>query len=118
LLSRLSESTSTASLRPATSLARPRPSVPVASMKAVTSAGQWAEMARLLKPFRDHAVQRLSIIRSELAENDEGLVAREAACPQCRERHIDELTINEDDSVVCSTCGRRYLLPGSEGGGA
>ena len=81
------------------------------SPSAVTSAGQWAEMARLLKPFRDHAVERLAIIRSELAEDDEGLVPREAACPQCRERRVDELAINEDESVLCATCGRRYQLP-------
>ena len=72
-------------------------------------------MAHLLKPFRDHAVERLAIIRSDLAENDEELVAREAACPQCRERRVDRLTINEDESVVCTTCGRRYVPPGSEG---
>ena len=82
--------------------------------RAVTSASGWAEMARLLKPFRDHAVERLAIIRSELAENDEEQVPREAACPQCRERRVDKLTINEDDSVVCATCGNRYALPGSE----
>jgi hypothetical protein len=82
--------------------------------RAVTSASGWAEMAHLLKPFRDHAVERLAIIRSELAENDEELVAREAACPLCRERRVDKLTINEDDSVICATCGRRYQVPGSE----
>lgn len=82
--------------------------------RAVTSASRWAEMARLLKPFRDDAVLRLAIIRSQLAENDEGLVPREAACPQCRERRLDELTINDDDSVLCATCGRRYQLPATE----
>ena len=84
------------------------------SPRTVASAGEWAEMARLLKPFRDHAVERLAAIREELAENDDDLVSLESACPQCRERRVDALAINEDDSVVCATCGRRYPLPGSE----
>jgi hypothetical protein len=88
------------------------------SPHAVASAGGWGEMARLLKPFRDEAVQRLASIRSELAQNAEELVAREAACPGCRERPVDELSINEDGSVVCATCGRRYQLPGSEASNA
>ena len=83
--------------------------------KVVASAGEWADMARLLKPFRDHAVDRLVAIREELVESDEDLVSADAACPRCRERRVDELAINEDDSVVCATCGRRYVLPGSEG---
>jgi DNA-directed RNA polymerase subunit RPC12/RpoP len=82
--------------------------------RAVTSAGNWAEMARLLKPFRDRAVVRLGAIRAEMAESDEDLVPREAACPSCGERRTDELGLNEDGSVVCATCGRRYSA--AEGG--
>jgi len=84
--------------------------------KAVTSAGEWSEIARLVKPFRDHAVERLATIREELAENDDDLVTREAACPGCGERRVDELSINEDGSVVCATCGRRYQVPASGAG--
>jgi DNA-directed RNA polymerase subunit RPC12/RpoP len=81
--------------------------------KLVTGASAWAEMARLLKPFRDDAVARLTQIRAEV-EDPDGVVAPEAACPSCGQRRMDELAINEDDSVLCSTCGRRYQLPGSE----
>jgi hypothetical protein len=35
------------------------------SLKAVTSAASWVEMARSLKPFRDHALERLAQIRKE-----------------------------------------------------
>ena len=73
-------------------------------------------MARLLKPFRDHAVERLTVIREELAQGDDDLVSPEAACPQCRERRVDALAINEDDSAVCATCGNRYELPGPDAG--
>jgi DNA-directed RNA polymerase subunit RPC12/RpoP len=83
--------------------------------RAVTSAGGWAEMARLLKPFRDRAVYRLAAIRGELAESDEELVPREAACPSCGERRADELALNSDDSVLCATCGRRYSVAGDGG---
>ena len=85
------------------------------SPKAVASAGEWAEMAALLKPFRDDAVQRLATIREELADSDEDIVAREAACPQCQERRVDQLSINEDDSVLCARCGRRYTFPARRG---
>jgi uncharacterized Zn finger protein (UPF0148 family) len=27
---------------------------------------------------------------------------------------VDELTINQDGSVACATCGRRYTLPGTK----
>jgi hypothetical protein len=33
--------------------------------KAVTSAADWTELARLLKPFRDAAVERIEQIRKE-----------------------------------------------------
>jgi DNA-directed RNA polymerase subunit RPC12/RpoP len=82
--------------------------------RAVASAGGWLELAELLKPFRDQALMRLAVIREELAQNDEDLVAPEQACPSCGERRVDELSINEDGSVVCATCGRRYQVPGSE----
>jgi hypothetical protein len=68
-------------------------------------------MARLLRPFRDHVVERAAAIRLELEEHSGDLVEPEQACPGCGERHIDRLAINEDDSVVCSNCGRRYHLP-------
>jgi formylmethanofuran dehydrogenase subunit E len=84
--------------------------------RAVASASEWAEMARLLKPFRDEAVARATKIRAELAESDEDLVAADQACPQCKERRVDELALNEDGSVVCATCGTRYTL--SADGGA
>ena len=83
------------------------------SPKAVASAGEWAEMARLLKPFRDHAVQRLEAIRREMMEADEEeFVPSEVGCPGCGERRIDALALNDDESVVCGTCGRRYTLVG------
>jgi hypothetical protein len=47
--------------------------------RAVTSSGEWAEMARLLKPFPDHVVERLFMIRRELAKGDEDSVPEEAA---------------------------------------
>ena len=37
----------------------------------------------------------------------------EAACPDCSERRRVHLTLDFDESVVCSTCGERYFLPGS-----
>ena len=83
--------------------------------RAVTSAGNWAEMARLLKPFRDRALARLGAIREEMAESDEDLVPREAACPSCGERRTDELGLNEDGNVICATCGRRYSVAGNGG---
>ena len=83
------------------------------SPAAVTSAAGWADLARLLKPFRDNAVERVAQIRQELVDPD-SVVAREAACPGCGERRVDELSINEDDSVLCATCGRRYQLPSRE----
>ena len=82
--------------------------------RAVTSAADWAEMARLLKPFRDEAVARLAMIRERLAESDEDLVETTMACPSCAERRVDELTLNDDGSVVCATCGRRYSVAGEE----
>jgi DNA-directed RNA polymerase subunit RPC12/RpoP len=67
-------------------------------------------MARLLKPFRDEAAARMTKIRADLAESDDDLVNAALACPQCGERRVDELGLNEDGSVVCATCGRRYSV--------
>ena len=83
--------------------------------RAVTSAGDWEEMARLLKPFRDHVLGRLDHIRERLAEGDEDLVEPGQACPRCRERRVDELSLNEDGSVVCAACGNRYSIAGDGG---
>jgi formylmethanofuran dehydrogenase subunit E len=66
----------------------------------------------LVKPFRDHAVERTAALREEMANGD--LVVEWAACPGCGERRVDELTVNEDESVVCSTCSRRYWPKGSQ----
>jgi uncharacterized protein YbaR (Trm112 family) len=85
--------------------------------QAVASAGEWSEIARLLKPFRDEAIGRLDQIRAELADTDEDMVEAAQACPQCHERRVDELGLNEDGSVVCATCGRRYSV-GEEAGDA
>jgi DNA-directed RNA polymerase subunit RPC12/RpoP len=84
---------------------------------AVASASEWSEIARLLKPFRDEAIQRVAQIRAELADADEDMVEAAQACPYCHERRVDELSINEDGSVVCATCGRRYSV-GEEAGDA
>ena len=84
--------------------------------RAVTSAAGWAELARLLEPFRDHAVERIAAIREEQAESEDDLVATHQACPSCGERRTDELVLNDDDSVLCATCGRRYSL--AKDGGA
>lgn len=80
--------------------------------RVVASAGEWAELALLLKPFRDEAVQRIGTIREEA--HADVLVSPEAACPSCSERRFGELLINEDGSALCTTCGRRYELPGKE----
>jgi hypothetical protein len=80
----------------------------------VNSASQWAERARILKPFRDHIIEQSESIREELAEREGGLAPRKAACPGCQERRVDRLSTNEDDSVVCATCGRRYQLSAVE----
>ena len=83
--------------------------------QAVGSAGEWAEIARLLKPFRDDAVARLALIRERLAESEDDLVAADQACPGCGERRVDELSLNEDGSVICATCGNRYSIAGDGG---
>ena len=81
--------------------------------KAVTSAAEWVEFARLLKPFRDHARERFDAIREELGVDESEWASAEAGCPVCGERRIDELGINDDETVDCATCGSRYALPGS-----
>jgi len=82
-----------------------------ASPWAVTSAAGWAEMARLVKPFRDHVVERVAQIREEMVGAGD-LAPAGSECPSCGERRVDELGINEDGSVLCATCGRRYQMPG------
>ena len=47
---------------------------------------------------------------------EEEFVPQEAACPRCGERRVDALTINDEDSVDCATCGHRYQLPPKEEG--
>ena len=88
--------------------------------RAVASAPKWNEMARLLKPFRDHAVERLDRIRAqrELPHYgpDDDEVRLEFACPGCGERRVDELKLADDDSAQCLSCGRRYQLPELEDG--
>jgi hypothetical protein len=79
---------------------------------AVTSAGEWASIAQLLKPFRDDALTRLDRIRDQLAEDEGDLVDAAMGCPSCGERRVDELSLNDDGSVVCATCGTRYSLAG------
>jgi hypothetical protein len=81
--------------------------------RVVASAAEWQELALLLKPFRDEARQRITAIRAEREDDD--LAPTGAACPGCGERRTDELVINDDGSVLCLTCGRRYQLPGEEG---
>jgi uncharacterized protein YbaR (Trm112 family) len=82
--------------------------------QAVATAGEWSEIARLLKPFRDEAIGRLDQIREDLAEDNDDLVNEALACPQCHERRVDELGLNEDGSVVCATCGKRYSVAEEE----
>jgi hypothetical protein len=77
---------------------------------AVTSAGAWNELARLLKPFREEALSHLGELEAHEAE----LVPERWACPGCGERRMDELANNDDDTVTCATCGRRYTLPDLE----
>ena len=79
---------------------------------AVSSAGEWAELARLLKPFRDAAAGRIEQLRAE-ALDERDLVELNRGCPSCGERFVDRLAI-DDETVVCGTCGTRYQLPGKE----
>jgi len=82
--------------------------------RAVTSAGGWTELARLLKPFRDHSVRQLAAIHKQRTPMSD-LVDETDGCPSCLERRIDQLTIQDDASVLCGTCSRRYK-PGAKGG--
>ena len=81
--------------------------------KAVSSASDWSELARLLKPFRDEAVRRVAQIRKE-AEPDADVIELNHGCPNCGERFVDRLSISVDGSVVCAACGTRYELRGPE----
>lgn len=47
---------------------------------------------------------------AETSDSEEELVPKEAACPRCGERRVDELILHEDDSVDCSSCGNHYSL--------
>ena len=80
--------------------------------RAVASAGEWAEMARLLKPFRDHVAGRYATLQAEL--RDEDLVRPGHGCPSCGERRMDWLGVQDDESVKCGTCDLQYMLPGDE----
>ena len=42
---------------------------------------------------------------------EEEFVSEDAACPRCGERRVDALTLHDDDSVDCATCGNHYQLP-------
>ena len=79
---------------------------------AVSGAGEWAELARLLKPFRDAAAARIEQLRAE-SRDEADLVELNHGCPNCGERFVDRLSI-DDDTVVCGTCSTRYQLPGRE----
>ena len=50
--------------------------------RLVTSAFAWAELARLPRPFRGAAVERVGQVREELVDPDE-LVPEKAVCPSC-----------------------------------
>ena len=88
------------------------------STKAVRSAADWAELARLLKPFRDEAKQRVDAVRAGMGAGESEWAPEGAGCPVCGERRTDELTINDEDSVDCVTCGHHYQLPPKEGDNA
>ena len=45
------------------------------------------------------------------SDSEEEMVPKEAACPRCGERRVDQLILHEDDSVDCLSCGNRYSLP-------
>ena len=42
---------------------------------------------------------------------EEGMVPKEAVCPRCGERRVDELILHEDDTVDCLSCDNHYPLP-------
>ena len=59
----------------------------------------------------------LDLAQIERSVNDDNEhVPEKAACPQCGERQADCLTINDEDSVDCATCGNHYHLPPKEEG--
>ena len=45
------------------------------------------------------------------------LVATEDACPNCGERHVDQLIWTDDDVVLCATCGTEYDPTATREGG-
>jgi hypothetical protein len=72
-------------------------------------AGRWAELARLLTPFRDEASSVISRIRySQAAAEPRRFLPESAACPSCGERRITAVIVNDNGSLLCETCYRRY----------
>jgi transcription elongation factor Elf1 len=47
-------------------------------------------------------------------DSEEETVPKEAACPRCGERRVDELILHEDDTVDCLSCDNHYALPATE----
>jgi rubredoxin len=39
---------------------------------------------------------------------DENMVEETEACPECGERHMDNLVWLDDDRVKCTACGHSY----------
>ena len=39
---------------------------------------------------------------------DENMVNETEACPECGERHMDNLVWIDDERVICATCGHSY----------
>jgi hypothetical protein len=48
--------------------------------------------------------------RQDEPQEDEPLVRKEWACPNCGEQRMDYLAC-EEDNVSCHTCGAKYVLP-------
>jgi uncharacterized protein (DUF983 family) len=46
----------------------------------------------------------------------EYLVGKGCGCPKCGEERMDYLEINDDDEVLCATCGNKYSLTEKEEG--
>lgn len=44
----------------------------------------------------------------------ENTVHSDDVCPQCGENRMDRLEIQDDDTVLCTSCGKRYMLPSFE----
>ena len=98
-------------------VASPQAAASGINIAAVNSAAGWAELARLLKPFRDRSAAMVERIRAEREGLDDDLVPPGAACPRCGELHVDELALQEDGGVDCASCGTHYQLPDEKRGG-